>query len=283
MTSVPSAACQPTTRRHNYLENGYVLAPSLFSRTEVEAVRREAKEIFNLQLARCGLFCEDLDDEVTFQTALRQLFQIDYAAFLGAAKLTQQMVSLHQLSMDGRVHEIVQELGVSHPVICVKPILYFNSRHLAKKEGHYKTPPHQDWRSMQGSLDSIVIWIALCDIDQKLGALEVVPQSHKLGLLETVEDPWYRTIPPEILDESRFVPIEVRAGDTLFFSAFTAHRSGNNVTDDIRWSIHFRYNNAQEATYIERRFPHPYAVYQPDQAIVTPDFPSVSDLETIFS
>ena len=81
--------------------------------------------------------------------------------------------------------DILHELGIRQPAICVKPIIYFNSRHISKIEGHYKTPAHQDWRSMQGSLNSAVVWIPLIDIDSNLGALEVIPGSHMKGLLPT--------------------------------------------------------------------------------------------------
>ena len=69
-------------------------------------------------------------------------------------------------------------LGLRFPNVSTRPVLFFNSRHLAEKEVYWKVSPHQDWRSMQGSLDSVVVWLPLCDIDVALGALEVVPQSH---------------------------------------------------------------------------------------------------------
>ena len=48
------------------------------------------------------------------------------------------------------------------------------------------------------------------------------------------------------------LPVEVDAGDALFFSAFLLHQSGTSVGDAIRWSCHFRYNNLHEPTFVER-------------------------------
>ncbi len=270
--------------RDTYNENGFYLAESLFAAEEVERVRREAKEIFDIQLRKHGLSCGSIDKDRAFEKSLAELFNQDYEAFLGAAKLSQHLISLHQLAIDERIISILTEkLGIALPTICVKPIIYFNSRHLAKMEEHYKTPAHQDWRSMQGSLDSIIVWIALMDIDKDLGALEIVPRSHRRGLLETVENSWYRTIKEEEVSESDFQRVEVKAGDALFFSSLLIHRSGNNVTDGIRWSVHFRYNNALEETFIERKFPHPYIIYRPQQELITKDFPTPEVMEKLFS
>ena len=133
---------------------------------------------------------------------------------------------------------------------------------------------------MQGSLDAVVVWIALADIDRSLGTLEVIPKSHKWGLLESEMTDGYGKI-NEALNLSDIAAIDVQAGDALFFSTFLVHRSGTNVTDSIRWSCHFRYNNLQEATFIERGFPHPY-IYKPQETLITDRFPSVTQVETVY-
>ena len=134
--------------------------------------------------------------------------------------------------------------------------MFFNNPRLAKQEFYWKTPPHQDWRSMQGSLDSVVVWIALVDVDVGLGALEVVPGSHRRGLLaDRLLDGFGQT--HELVDAD-FTSIEMHKGDALFFSSFLVHRSGTNVREDIRWSAQFRYNNLAEAAFVERGYPHSF-------------------------
>lgn len=124
---------------------------------------------------------------------------------------------------------------------------------------------------MQGSLDSVVVWLPLIDIGRDLGALEVIPGSHKWGLLDADIVDGYGKLRNSV-DESDLVTVEIEAGDALFFSTFLVHRSGTNMTDAIRWSCHFRYNNLREPTFVERGFPHPY-IYQPQTDLITPEFP----------
>ena len=64
----------------------------------------------------------------------------------------------------------------------------FNSKLMDK----YITP-HQDWRSMQGSLDSLVIWIPFQMFMMGLVWL-TIPKSHKMGLVSTKSDDWFRKI-----------------------------------------------------------------------------------------
>ena len=133
---------------------------------------------------------------------------------------------------------------------------------------------------MQGSLNAIVVWVPLVDIPQKLGALEIIPESHLWGLLESHQDEWYRHI--EGLRDEQYQSIEMKAGDALFFSAFLVHRSGNNQTDSIRWSCHFRYNDLEEPTFVSRKYPNPYT-YAPQQDLLTRDFPSIEELRKSYS
>ncbi|MGP0064109.1 MAG: phytanoyl-CoA dioxygenase family protein [Isosphaeraceae bacterium] len=259
-----------TDLRRTYAEQGYILKRSFFERREVEAIRLDAKDVFLRQMRPMGFIDGDHPSEREFEAGMARFFLENPSAFMNAGKVCQHLISLHRLSLANKLIRQLQDLGMEAPVICTRPVLYFNTRKLARTEAYYKTPPHQDWRSMQGSLNAMVVWIPLVDIDEQLGALRVIPGSHLGGLCESQPDEWYRHI--EDASDADFLSVEVRAGDALFFSAFLVHASGDNVTDAIRWSCHFRYNDLAETTYVARNYPSPY-VYKPQQELITPGFP----------
>jgi hypothetical protein len=89
-------------------------------------------------------------------------------------------------------------------------------------------------------------------------------------------------LPEEELPEENYVQTSFEVGDLLIFSAFLVHRSGENITKNIRWSIQLRYNNMAEPTFKERGFPMPY-IYKPEENLVTPDFPKKEQLEEVFA
>ena len=266
---------------NEYNENGLLILRNFLNVKEVNDIRNKAKSIFGIQIEKNKIEY-NINDEVSFNNALFELFNIAYNDFLGAAKAVQHTLIMHKLASSDEILSLLNSIGLKEPIICVKPIIYFNSPKLAKIEGHYKTPIHQDWRSMQGSLNSVVVWIPLVDIDKDLGAVEFIPKSHKLGLLNTITDEWFRRIDDEKLNENDFIGPDVKIGDVVLFSSLTIHRSGDNITDNIRWSTHFRYNDARENTFVDRGFPHPYIVYKPNQDIITPDFPTKDDLDRVF-
>jgi ectoine hydroxylase-related dioxygenase (phytanoyl-CoA dioxygenase family) len=260
-----------------YSANGYSLFRGFFEKREIDEVRDEAQEIFARQMKRHGILESTNVGEEEFERGMFELFETDIQTFSNCGKQAQHLISLHRLSLDERIVSKLRELGLDFPNVSTRPVMMFNHEQLAKKEVYWKLSAHQDWRSMQGSLDSMVVWVPLVDVDESLGALEIIPGSHKWGLLDAELADGYGQLQEEI-DASEAMPVEVEKGDALFFSAFLAHQSGTNVTEHIRWSCHFRYNNLREETFVERGYPHPY-VYHPQKDLITADFPRRDLLE----
>jgi phytanoyl-CoA hydroxylase len=265
--------------KKRFEEQGFVRLNGFLKKEDVERVRVDAKWVFLKQMASSGFVAHADVDERQFELGMTRYFLEDPDGFINCGKTCQHLISLHRLSLREEVVEKLIALGVERPNICTRPVLYFNSKHLAKSESYYKSPPHQDWRSMQGSLNAMVIWVPLADVSKDLGALEIIPGSHVWGLQDSREDEWYRRI--EGLSDAQYQTVAVSAGDVLFFSAFLVHRSGNNITDSIRWSCHFRYNDLEESTFVSRKYPNPY-IYKPQQELITNGFPSVDQICKVF-
>lgn len=264
-------------------KNGFILFERFFEPSSIEAIQNDAKEIFARQLynSKIANSKDVLEDESLFNESLFKLFEIDRLAFINCGKQIQHLISLHRLAISEKVTEKLNQLGVSFPNISTRPVLFFNSPKLAEREVYHTVFPHQDWRSMQGSLDSIVLWLPLIDIDKSLGALEVIPGSHRWGLVSKEFESGFGKVELSDKQKNLFQSIEVKRGDALFFSSFLVHQSGINSTNKIRWSAHFRYNNLDEPSFIRRKFAHAY-IYKPIEELITPDFPSQSDINMIF-
>lgn len=147
--------------------------------------------------------------------------------------------------------------------------------------GYFGLGAHQDFPSVQGSLDGVVVWIPLTDVDENSFPLEVVPGSHRLGLVTDVEETrngWQ--IPAASLDQSAFQPVKVQAGDVVFMSYFTVHRSGLNG-NRLRIALSTRFDNASEPTFVERSYPTAYLRSVHREQYV-PGFPKLEDLERVW-
>lgn len=259
--------------------DGYVVVPKVIPGDDLTAVMAECRDIFRLQMARHGI-ADAAPGKAGFDTALARLFAASMPSYLGAAKLTQYLPSLHRIGVDTPLLHLVRRLGLQRPVISTRPVIHIVSDALVVPGGYHRTPPHQDWRSVQGSLDAVTAWVPLVPVEAGQNTLEVVPGSHRQGLLPTVPHPFGTSIEAGRIDEAAFVPITAGPGDVVVFSMFLVHRTGRGG-EAVRWAASFRYNNLDEASFVDRDYPNPY-IYKPRDDLLFDGFPEASDLRRIF-
>ncbi len=271
-----------TQQLEQYRHDGYVLLKNALDTNLLADIYREARSVFATQIKHVLGQSVDIDDRDAFENAMFAFFDKDFNAFVSTGKTVQHTIGLHRLGVSDDVLNLVKELGLTVPSIAVRPAMQFNSRFLSKDGStHWKLGAHQDWRTGQGSLDSLVAWFPLVPADEALGALQVIPGSHTAGLMAANTTGYAGSI-TDALREEDYIQTEYEVGDLLLFSAFLVHRSGNNVTRNIRWSVQLRYNNLAEPTFIERGYPMPY-IYKPQEELITPNFPKASQLTALYA
>ena len=147
----------------------------------------------------------------------------------------QKLPIFYQLSPSDKFLKTLKDIGLKHPIISQEPIIMLNNKKTSRKEGDWKTPSHQDWRSRQGSLNSVTMWIGLVDIVDEIGPIQVIPKSHLKGLLPVEENEWYENVKDEYIDDDQFVSMPIGAGDAIILSELLIHRSGNNESNKFRY------------------------------------------------
>ncbi|RMA57970.1 phytanoyl-CoA dioxygenase family protein [Ulvibacter antarcticus] len=266
-------------------KNGYLILKDFFLKKEIDIVLNDAKNVFLRQFIekgytpRCTL--DDLNEE-QYNDFLYRLFEQDIECLSNCGKQAQHLISLHTLSLHTKIIELLHQVKLKSPTISTRPVLYFNHSRLAKKKIFHTVNAHQDWRSMQGSLNSVVIWIPLVDINKDLGALEILAGSHLDGLRTDHIENGFGMVKLSEQEKARLTSVEVKTGDILLFSSFLIHQSGDNITDRPRWSCHFRYNDLEDSSFLKRKYAHPY-IYKPIDELITKDFPINEELIKIYS
>jgi hypothetical protein len=129
-----------------------------------------------------------------------------------------------------------------------------------KMRGNTKPFPwHQD--NGYGHLDpynTITTLTALDDADTENGCLWIIPQSHKQGQINVALSAEDKRAGKEIAveaDESKAVPVPMRAGESIIFTCWTLHKSeGNRSRDRDRRILFLRYADADAVeVYNDRR------------------------------
>ena len=154
-----------------FKKNGYLILENFFDKEEVETVLRDAKTVFLRQFIEKGYVASCILDDINeeqFNVCLYRLFEEDIECLSNCGKQAQHLISLHRLSLSAKIIELLIQMGLKAPVVSTRPVLYFNHSKLAKQKIFYKVDAHQDWRIIQGSINSVVIWIPLIDINKEL-------------------------------------------------------------------------------------------------------------------
>jgi hypothetical protein len=127
-------------------------------------------------------------------------------------------------------------------------------------------PFHQDGALLAKEAEQTAMvncWIPLLDVTMEMGGMQVVPGSHKWGVIPHEDN---GRIMEEDLRASDIVDCPVPLGGVLLFDKLTAHRALPNRTDKARWSLDLRYCDANAPTgrdypgFLVRSLDHPERV-----------------------
>lgn len=160
----------------------------------------------------------------------------------------QKLESFHTMAHDPGLVSVMRsamgETAFPHPLKVVR--LAF--------PGNYEisTPPHQDYPNNQGTPNLTASWVPLSDISTSLGGLAVLRGSSSYGVLPLARHlgPGNRcaVLPPEMVEECRWVTTDFALGDVLLFPSTAVHASLHNASDILmRLSIDFRWQLEGEA------------------------------------
>lgn len=267
--------------REHFLAEGYVVLRGMLDTAWLDQINAEMLELFHIQLRRLNLPVTTGDFREAFHADALRLLQADIPTYISAARLTQMLPSVHRLMISEPIMQIARRLGLDVPVISTRVSNHIISESLKIPGGYHKSPPHQDWRSIQGSLDSIVLWAPTTPVTEQSHPLEVAPRTHLLGLLPTVDHIQTPAVSDPRVQEGDYIPLAMNPGDVVAFSTFLVHRTGDQGDGKVRVAYSGRFNNAAEPTYAAHGYPTPYKYsYQTD--LIVPDFPKAADLARIF-
>jgi phytanoyl-CoA hydroxylase len=272
---------RPHVDREAYLKQGYVIVRGALDPAALAAINSEISELFAVQLRHRRLPVDGGGSREAIQANAARLLAVDVEAYINTARMTQMLASAHQLMASDAIVDIVRALGLSFPVISTRLSNHIMSDVLRIPGGYHKSPPHQDWRSMQGSLDAVVLWAPTTPVTEHSHPLQVAPRSHLLGLLDTAPHIMTPMVSDPRITEDAYVSLAMQPGDVVAFSSFLVHRTGEAGDGQVRIAFSTRYNNAEEPTYVEHGYPTPYKYsYRTD--LMVPDFPKPADIAHIF-
>ena len=240
-------------------EVGYLAFENVLTPAEVAASRAALSEITIGLLERALRGEADMKENTnaTRNYAGKQVvdsdtgFGIHFEAGIDPLALSPEEAELKFRKLHGyhREHQTFVDL-TRHPRVAGFLAQLIGEEAVLKTEMALSKPPfigsekpwHQDnayfnWLPLEKVATA---WLALDDATIENGCMHVLPGGHKLGALKH-----HHTIDCEILpdriDRSQAVPVPLKAGGAMFFSAMLPHQTPPNSTAERRRALQFQY------------------------------------------
>ena len=248
------------THLDQFQESGYLAFENVLTQDEVEAARSALTEITIrlMERAQRGEAKIQQRPDATLNYAGVQVidpdinYGIHFEAGIDPLAMSPEEAELKFRKLHGyhQAHPTFIKLALDHPNIIGTMRQIIGEDVALKAEMALSKPPfigsekpwHQDnayfnWLPLEKVATA---WVALDDATVENGCMFTIPGGHTLGALKH-----YHTIDCEILpdriDKDQAVPVPLKAGGVMFFSAMLPHQTPPNGTAVRRRALQFQY------------------------------------------
>jgi phytanoyl-CoA hydroxylase len=204
-----------------YDADGYFLLPGAFTPNEVRAVA-DAIEPFERNME------EFLRTQPGGKVMIAKADAITFTVHIAAKSDALRAFSLHPVFRD-----------LCADLIGPRARLYWDQAVYKKPGNPEEFPWHQDnGYTYTEPQQYLTCWVALSDATADNGCPWVVPGLHKMGTLKHHMTPlgWQC-----LTQAHNAIAVPAKAGDVVVFSSLTPHRTGPNLTRDVRKSYILQY------------------------------------------
>ena len=225
--------------------DGFVLVPGLFNSSEIKKILEYTEELQNSPAisGKEWKYFEKSEIEENKKVLARiENFCKSHKGF-------------HELCTKSRIMECVNDCLGEEGVL-------FKDKINFKMPGGSGFSPHQD--SQAGWDDYAKFYLtAMVSVDESTvqnGCLEFAPGHNKSGLIGKL----WKPLSDEDMKNMKFIPIETKPGDAVFFDCYAPHRSEPNLTSKSRRILYLTYNKLADGNFREKYYNDKYKNYPPD-------------------
>ena len=245
-------------------EQGYVIVRNVIDKKVLNAVRRDLNWLVNMfagQLLEDGVIQDPCLDE-PFERRLLKMYApcLDRAPSSFRAEL--HLPGLYPLFFHPAVLDLAE--AMLGPEVRLYP--NYTARLKLPKHDASLVLWHQDAgytdhgsspTSKRGpggltpaDLRMVNVWSPLVPVCRANGCMQFIPGTHKLGVVDHVQRKYYLEIVENQITSrlDQAVDVQCDPGDVVLFSNMLFHRGHPNVTDIVRWSLDWRYQDARQPT-----------------------------------
>ncbi|NKB66553.1 MAG: phytanoyl-CoA dioxygenase family protein [Candidatus Latescibacteria bacterium] len=224
----------------SFVDNGYLVVEGLMEPSEVAELKKDLLAVARGQYPCKGL--EDIPANASDQEILETILCIHQPHYVSPV--------MEKYVRHPKICGILSQITAAHLPFWDGSVKCMQSMYFVKPPNFQGQAWHQDEIYIPTRDRSLIgAWIAVDDATVESGCLYVVPGSHRQGYLypqQPHDNPDEFDFTPESygFDESREVPVEVKAGALVFFNGYLLHRSRKNRSQVYRRVLVNHYCNS---------------------------------------
>ncbi|MDE2825637.1 MAG: phytanoyl-CoA dioxygenase family protein [Gemmatimonadota bacterium] len=254
-------AVETNTDLDRFETTGFVILKGFYPDGVVEAARRDAGELvdrFANRLMAAGKITSGHAD-APFETRLARICADapDEAPSIFRKEL--HLAGMYEVFFHPPLLDIVETLlGEElrlYPNYSIRPKLPDHAPTLVlwHQDGGYTYKVHRDGDHSAETVDAlrmINVWSPLVPAREDNGCMQFIPGTHRIGMARHEDREHYLEITQEDLAPyvDQAVSIEMDPGDIVLFHNMLYHQGLPNRSDQVRWSMDWRYQDARQPT-----------------------------------
>jgi len=244
----------------SYTKNGFAIVKNIVPAQRINSL---LENIFNL-FCKYSTDYQDLKNierpwnTELFHKKLIELRQKDPESFGAIYDSLKTSLTLTQLVTDNKVVDFVAKF------LKIKPSDLSVSEPMCRLDVPNDIRNTLDWHQERSffpqnrnGLNGLVCWIPLTDITEEMGPMHISPRSHAKGQLKlsnkTKKNASYTTqipVPEEFVSKYEDLIVRANAGDVVFFNMLLFHRSGQNISNKVRFATQGRFHTSTADDFI---------------------------------
>jgi phytanoyl-CoA hydroxylase len=237
-------------------EQGYVILKGVFTPDVLETAQAELAVLVDREaekLVAAGRVSEPFLS-ASFETRLFRLYEKNLDIAPKSFRQELHLAGLFGIFFNARVLDLVSQfLGTEirlYPNYTVRPKFpeWEGTEVLWHQDGGY-TAGAAGVRGVQ-DLKMVNVWAPIVPATTHNGCMEFAPGTHRLGVVPHEKRDHYLEIASDQLNRyvGETVAVELEPGDVVLFHNLLFHRGLPNLSDGIRWSCDWRYQDANQPT-----------------------------------
>ena len=233
-----------------YEENGFVIVKNFYPAEDLYDFKIEVKNIINAYLLKAGIQEMDLTNDDILSNGILALEEKDHEYVAAIYDTIFQSPSFFRI------------LGNRNTESYIKDLLDIDSSHaLYGFTNRCRIDPPKDNRRTYGWHQEVFYtvprgsyiqtWAPLIfDTTFENGTIEIAVGSHKEKIAkqtwnESEDKATQILVDDNVVKKYEQLVVEMEVGEILFFSGFLAHRSGNNISQQVRYSLVGMYHDVK--------------------------------------